>query len=487
MKQNSPKLNSYLIIVFLSFLSFPLEAQVHSLFKTEPGTNRQSSEQDDAIYSNGYYYLSGSSDDNYYGEPAIVKTDTSGHLIWTTTDVNPAFKLPTNATDYEYPVRHLFLLSDGLYGINFHEIWKVDTMTGIILWKQPKEGTVWDNLQFLQDWDADHFLVFRYGSFQIRNKTTGEVEKTLTAGIHFSNYCLDDQLNFYVIYDKYIAKYDSSFAPVWTTLTNNTEIADIFYHTGTHKLIMTVDGWPRVYTADPETGAILTNQKLYTIPRENERVSVADLNEPDAVYLAWKATTDLEPDGFGFLVTKLNPATGQLIFNKGTRINGVSASCDAMKIKGNEIYVTGFTDEKIADVHNIALLKLDKNTGDSIYAKELFNKNLKIYRLIHDMQLLDQHILIPIHWHSYLDQYQTIISSLMVFNDAGDSLHHYTYPGRLQYLTRTEHLFYLDSNKILAVSQMATSLDVTVLDYNFKYPLILSIAPHESRSHEFYR
>jgi len=116
-----------------------LNAQVKSIFRTEPRTDLYFSSQQDAIYQNGYFYLSGSSDDNDFNEPAIIKTDTSGNLVWTTTNENPVYDYPFIYTDFQIRLSRIYFLTDGLYALSYKELWNVDSLSGILKWRIPIE------------------------------------------------------------------------------------------------------------------------------------------------------------------------------------------------------------------------------------------------------------------------------------------------------------------------------------------------------------
>lgn len=131
---------------------------------------------EDYIKGNDYLVVAGSVFDNYPNQASIIKIDTSGNVIWSTTN--------TDTTSYQGGYVHKIFESEGyIYALavfnQIKEIWKINTRNGSLEWKRTFYPEYSGQARHFMDYDSNKFLIaYRETSGKIKytfiDKQNGE-------------------------------------------------------------------------------------------------------------------------------------------------------------------------------------------------------------------------------------------------------------------------------------------------------------------------
>lgn len=130
-----------------------------------------------------YIYLTGGSYSNTYSIPSLTKIDTSGSVVWTSTDpeLMATFKRGGDISSVTGKTTHCIVSGGHVFTVSRqNELWCIDDSSGNLLWKTKLAG---DYAIKLADFNTTEMLVLtgHYGlQYQVVNKQTGSITFTST-------------------------------------------------------------------------------------------------------------------------------------------------------------------------------------------------------------------------------------------------------------------------------------------------------------------
>jgi len=354
----------------------------------------------DYIKGGDYIIIGGKSFDNYPGQPSVMKIDTLGNVIWSTTSND--FSTYTYSDVY---VERIFMSSGYIYALIImnsssddpKEIWKIDATNGGILWKKEFYSGYFQLPQYFIDYDNSKFLIGYYESsgkpkFAFISKLSGDTLSTHLIG-NSSNLnfglAIDSDLNIYYSYRDSIFKTNGMNPDniYWrNALPPSSDIVDFLnIYIDSNDSIYLFSRYDDFYSSDGRGKVIALNSSNGSLLWESNAPGseidfVSFIDKNGYIYSTWRHAF-VGGGSFGFWTTKMNKTSGNIEWNSIYHFSGVGSpdshsgsGSAAMSIDvdyNGDVYLTGYYGDANYGPENWGILKLNGTNGTAIYEKTI--------------------------------------------------------------------------------------------------------------------
>ncbi len=352
------------------------------------------------IKYNNSIIVGGQSFDRYRHQPVVMRVDTTGNVLWKTSDTDTAFytgvyqriwKLMDGNNGFVYA-----LCGSSTYNYNSVEWWKINPASGVVIWKKKINGLTLDSYsQFhLVDYDASSFIVvFKPTMNQMKiafiAKSTGDTLSTkvlFNGSVDYFKFgiCIDAQKNIYyskgdTICKRLASNLDSIAWAVQYPLAAVEYYSHLYHDSTTTGLYCignanTVNDNGKIVKINPLNGSWVST---YTTAGWLQRCYDIKVHGPD-VYVMWESiVTD---QGYFLSVTKYEMATATEKWHCSYVVTGVGTPVDpnydeqhsnSLDIDDQgDVYATGIY-AKATTKGTWCVVKVDGVSGIPVYEKTI--------------------------------------------------------------------------------------------------------------------
>ena len=335
---------------------------------------------DYSIMHNGAIYTSGKANDNGdLVQPYIRKLDTNGNIIWSTTSKD------NEASSSR--VREVYHSSDGfLYGFSYppsingiHQIWKIDTLSGDIIYKYDMD-LVYSDLSDFNDYNGDT-LLFSFdtyiagdGKYHLAyfDKAQGILLSYAEIPSGASKFILpDNNTIFYTGRDTIFKTTPTNVdVPTWKTnvITTGGNVSfDEIYYNETTDLVYALGSVSTsakgiVSCFDAQNGDLLWSVKTESFDDVRYQDYEVDGNN---MYISWQHAYH-GGGTYHAIIDKINLTTGDIIWEiEGEYEDGNEGEQAALdlEIDDNYVYLTGYYNAGNYGPGDWGVMKLSKMSG----------------------------------------------------------------------------------------------------------------------------
>jgi hypothetical protein len=348
--------------------------------------------------------------------------------------------------------------------LSHKEIWKIDTTTGILIWRVNNTNLLDYKKHFMNDFGHNKFALLTENGLQIRSKVDGTLLETLInpdPGYEWHDYCVDNDFNIYFSAKNAYSKYDSSLNQKWLIPVTNTNFKYIYYNTVTNLILLVKNIQSHIYSVNPETGAIVRDSDLGLNYGE---YSIADwyMDGP----IMYFVLGDDEDDKL--LLCMYFAETGVVIVNHDVSTLCPECMGEYLDVENGKVYVSAMEYNNATDERWAAYARFNAITGNLELIRKYFDSTPDQYLGIRQMEVLGHKAFIPLYRNGF-DTVGIPLSGLFVIdNISGDSLHYYTFPGRMQFPTAMESIFQVAKDTLLSISHLGHILDVSMYNQDLE-------------------
>lgn len=377
-----------LIFVFFSIASIGcLYGQLNETYFNDPDPRIGTLQAH--IKVNNHIIVAGSVFDNNPQEPAVIKLDTLGNVVWSTTEQDSStqdatVRLIMNDDNYIYAYVRANRVP------YFDELWKIDANNGNILWKKDLDESNFSSLNHLLNYSDTSFLIGYYednytkSKYAFIDKRDGTSISTHEIG-SFSNgaIAIDQNKDIYLSKNDSLLKASSNNPDsiIWRTryryIDKNRFINIHFDSTNKMFLQAALDYSNRPYIAEVNT---TTGDPIWeTYPTNiDDAFSLAFVDQGRYIYSTWQHHISNWPYEGEFRTAKLDKETGEVIWLSthhytGTEINSNEGAVSIDVDDGGDVYLSGYHSKQNYDQSNWAVLKLSGNTGELLFENTITN------------------------------------------------------------------------------------------------------------------
>lgn len=331
----------------------------------------------------------------YY--PSIMCIDTLGSVLWNTALVDTS---TYSYLDINTGAQKLTYGNDGyiyaVVAVGYSELWKMDALTGNIIWKKKLPPSVYNSYHYLLDYDAAKLVVTymgtgNYNKMAFINKTSGDTiySKSFGSSNDKLGFGIDKQKNIYYTRVDSVYKLDANYPhnklwgnkyPVTTVLeyqgmycdTVQNEIFCFGYANGSFKK-------PIIVKVNSLTGSFISHVIIpYYVDVDFQDMIVKN----NFLYISWQhlyfgSSTN------SYLVTKYDRTTGTSPWTANYFFTGLplagpyfGGSCAAMSVdvdNNNDVYATGYYAAGNYGPGTWGIMKINGSTGNVAYEKTITN------------------------------------------------------------------------------------------------------------------
>lgn len=333
-------------------------------------------------------YIGGRSFDNYKGEPFVMKLDTLGEVIWSTTSLDT---LEYNCSA-EY-ISDLFLSGEYVYAISLVQVasykpkylWKINANTGDIIWKELFYSDYFKAPNHFLDYDSSKFLVGYYESsgnakFAFISKVYGDTISTHKIGSGYNvefGLVHNSELDIYYSYrdSVYKASHSNPDSIIWRNALPASEFMNDYLeiHVDDNDSVFLFGRFDPFYSSNGKGKIAAVNSQdgnliwVSNAPGDEVReVNYIDAN--GFIFSTWRHAF-VGGGQYNYWTSKIDKLTGNEDWSSNYNFgNGGEAALSLDKDGNGDLFLTGYFGDANYGPEDWGVLKLDGATGNNLYS-----------------------------------------------------------------------------------------------------------------------